>query len=110
MVLLQAMFALAVERGEITSNPVALVRKAAAGPDPGDRGPEPRRGTRPRMPTGFGDLFSATLVSVLAYAGVRPGEALALERRHVRNDTPATIVASGSCKSTTHYSCCGPVA
>jgi integrase len=34
-----------------------------------------------------GDLFSATLVSVLAYSGMRPGEALALERRHIRNDT-----------------------
>ncbi|HMJ35362.1 MAG TPA: hypothetical protein VK501_15740 [Baekduia sp.] len=34
-----------------------------------------------------GDLFSAALVSVLAYSGMRPGEALALERRHIRNDT-----------------------
>jgi integrase len=34
-----------------------------------------------------GEVFDATLVSVLAYAGVRPGEALALERRHIRKDT-----------------------
>jgi integrase len=34
-----------------------------------------------------GALYDATLVSVLAYSGVRPGEALALERRHIRNDT-----------------------
>ncbi len=34
-----------------------------------------------------GDLFSATLVSVLAYAGVRPGEGIGLERRHLREDT-----------------------
>jgi integrase len=36
---------------------------------------------------GHGDLFSATLVGVLAYSGMRPGEALALERRHIRNNT-----------------------
>lgn len=34
-----------------------------------------------------GDHRSATLVSVLAYAGLRPGEALALEWRHVRDRT-----------------------
>jgi len=34
-----------------------------------------------------GDLMGATIVSVLAYAGLRPGEAVALERFHVRNDT-----------------------
>lgn len=34
-----------------------------------------------------GDLRSATLVSVLAYAGLRPGEALALELRHIRERT-----------------------
>ncbi len=34
-----------------------------------------------------GDHFSATLVSVLAYACLRPGEALGFQRRHVRTDT-----------------------
>jgi integrase len=34
-----------------------------------------------------GDHRSATLVSVLAYAGLRPGEALGLEWRHVRERT-----------------------
>jgi integrase len=34
-----------------------------------------------------GDLCSATLVSVLAYAGVRPGEALALTFGDVRERT-----------------------
>jgi integrase len=33
------------------------------------------------------DHRSATLVSVLAYAGLRPGEALALQWRHVRENT-----------------------
>jgi integrase len=34
-----------------------------------------------------GDHRSATLVSVLAYAGLRPGEALGLEWHHVRDHT-----------------------
>ncbi|MGH2941956.1 MAG: hypothetical protein ACRDLN_04190 [Solirubrobacteraceae bacterium] len=34
-----------------------------------------------------GDARSATLVSVLAYAGVRPGEALALRFRDVQERT-----------------------
>src|SRR3712207_8563861 len=34
-----------------------------------------------------GDLRSATMVSVLAYAGVRPGEMLALERSHIGDET-----------------------
>ena len=32
-------------------------------------------------------MRDATLVCVLAYAGLRPGEALALEWRHVRDRT-----------------------
>jgi integrase len=88
MVLLQAMFTLAVEWGEITHNPVALVRKPRQGRTRAIEVLEPRvvEQIRERL-LADGDLFSATLVSVLAYAGVRPGEALALERRHVRNDT-----------------------
>jgi integrase len=35
----------------------------------------------------IGDLRSATMVSVLAYAGVRPGEMLALERSHIGDET-----------------------
>jgi integrase len=34
-----------------------------------------------------GDLRSTTLVSVLAYAALRPGEALGLELRHIRERT-----------------------
>ena len=88
MVLLQAMFALAVEWGETTTNPVSVVRK-------------PRQGRQRAIevidPAGVesvrawflerADLFSATIVSVLAYSGMRPGEAVALERRHIREDT-----------------------
>jgi integrase len=88
MVLLQGVFTIAIEWGEAESNPVSVVRK-------------PRQGTRrvvqaiapegvERIRTFFlaaKDLRSATLVSVLAYAGLRPGEALALEFRHVREST-----------------------
>ena len=34
-----------------------------------------------------GDLLSATIVVVLAYTGLRPGELLALELRHIRDET-----------------------
>jgi integrase len=88
MMLVQAMFTLAVEWGEIDRNPVALVRKPRQGRqravevmDPGSVE------TIRRWLIARGDLFSATLVSVVAYSGVRPGEALALERRHIRKDT-----------------------
>jgi integrase len=88
MMLVQAMFTLAVEWGEIDRNPVAFVRKPRQGRqravevmDPGSVE------TIRRWLIARGDLFSATLVSVVAYSGVRPGEALALERRHIRKDT-----------------------
>jgi integrase len=88
MVLLQAMFTLAVEWGEVDENPVRLVRK-------------PRQGRRravqitppavvERLRRHFlerDDLLSATILVVLAYAGLRPGELLALELRHVRDET-----------------------
>jgi len=88
MMLLQAMFTVAIEWGEATANPVAVVRKprqgrrravAAIAPEAVEllRAELLRRGS-PR---------SAALVSVLAYAGLRPGEALALEVRHVRERT-----------------------
>jgi integrase len=88
MVLLQGVFTIAIEWGEAESNPVSVVRKPRQGA---------RRVVEPIAPEGVerirsvflsgGDLRSATLVSVLAYAGLRPGEALALEFRHVREST-----------------------
>jgi integrase len=88
MMLVQAMFTLALEWGEATSNPVALVRKPRQGRQRAIEVMDPNLVERVRRwLLDHGDLFSATLVSVLAYSGVRPGEALALERRHVRNDT-----------------------
>jgi integrase len=88
MVLLQAMFALAVEWGEITTNPVSLVRKPRQGRQRAIEVLDPKVVELVRSwMLARGDIFDATLVSVLAYAGVRPGEALALERRHIRKDT-----------------------
>jgi integrase len=88
MVLLQAMFTLAIEWGEAQANPVSVVRKPRQGR---------QRAVEPLTPEDIeslrwvlldaGDLRSATLVSVLAYAGLRPGEALGLEWRHVRDRT-----------------------
>lgn len=88
MMLVQAMFTLALEWGEATSNPVALVRKPRQGRQRAIEVMDPNLVERVRRwLLDHDDLFSSTLVSVLAYSGVRPGEALALERRHVRNDT-----------------------
>lgn len=88
MTLLQAMYSVAIEWGEASTNPVSVVRKPRQGR---------RRAVTPIAPEGVerlrvelargGDLRSPTLVSVLAYAGLRPGEALGLERRHIRERT-----------------------
>ncbi len=88
MVLLQAMFTVAIEWGEATTNPVSVVRKPRQGR---------KRAVEPLSPDAVeqiravllaqGDVRSATLVCVLAYAGLRPGEALGLEWRHVREST-----------------------
>jgi integrase len=81
----------AVEDEVIVRNPVRLVRKAACGP---------RCEVRPLAPATVeamraylladgseNPLRDATLVSVLAYAGLRPGEALALRWGDVRENT-----------------------
>lgn len=88
MVLLGAMFTVAIEWGEAAANPVSVVRKPRQGR---------RRAVAPLAPEAVellraellrrGSPLSAALVSVLAYAGLRPGEALALEVRHVRDHT-----------------------
>ena len=88
MLLLQAMFTLAVEWGETDHNPVALVRKPRQGRTRAVVPLDPLSVERIRVQLlQVEDPFSATLASVLAYSGVRPGEALALERRHIRGDT-----------------------
>jgi integrase len=74
--------------GPSQSNPVSVVRKPRQGR---------HRAVEPLTPESIeelralmvedGDQRSATLVSAMAYAGLRPGEALALEWRHVRTST-----------------------
>jgi integrase len=74
----------AVEAGHLQSNPARAVRKAAIPPRAEVRPLPPsvvelmRRASAPR---------DATLLSVLAYAGLRPGEALALQWRDIRQHT-----------------------
>lgn len=88
MGLLQAIYTVALEWGEATSNPVKVVRKPRQGrrrvvaPLP----PEAVEAIRARL-LRSGHEPSGVLVSVLAYAGLRPGEALALEVRHLRERT-----------------------
>lgn len=88
MNLLQAMFTVAVEWGEADANPVTAVRKPKQGRkrvvEP--LAPEAVEAIRAVM-LAAGDVRSATMVSVMAYAGLRPGETLALEPRHIRERT-----------------------
>jgi integrase len=88
LTLLHGILQRACEWGRLTSNPVAAVRKPPA---------RRSRTITPLPPTtverirhkllAAGRLRDATLVSVLAYAGLRPGEVLALKWRHVRERT-----------------------
>lgn len=88
MSMLQAVFRWAVETDRLKVNPVSQVRKPAAARS---------RAVQPLVPDAIesvreyfiaaGDMLSAVLISVLAYAGLRPEEALALEWRHVRKET-----------------------
>jgi integrase len=88
LTMLQGMLARAVEWQQIQTNPVKAVRKPRT---------RRERAVVPLSPTEIerirrhlldeGRLRDATLVSVLAYAGLRPEEALALEWRHVRAKT-----------------------
>ena len=74
----------AFESGQIQTNPARAVRKA----------PRPRRAeVRPLPPLTIERMRAAStardaaLISVLAYAGLRPGEALALQWRDIREQT-----------------------
>lgn len=84
MSVLQSMLRRAVEEDRIRSNPVAQVRKPAAAR---------QRAVRPLPPATIeavrGALTGddAILITVLAYAGLRPEEALALQWRHIRQGT-----------------------
>jgi integrase len=88
LLLLQAMCRYAVELDEIPVNPVREVRKPRQGAGKTVHPltpPEVEAIRRHFVETG--DVFSWALVGVMAYAGPRPGEALGLELRHVRERT-----------------------
>jgi integrase len=88
LTMLQGMLSRAVEWQRIQVNPVKAVRKPSS---------RRERAVVPLPPAqiellrrhllGDGRLRDATLVSLLAYAGLRPEEALALEWRHIRKKT-----------------------
>src|SRR4051794_23830565 len=88
MTMLQGVMQRAVEWGRVQSNPVRSTRKP---PKP------PRRAVQAIPPSLIetmrgqllerGRVRDATLLSLLAYAGLRPQEALALQWRHVRERT-----------------------
>ena len=83
--LLQAICRQAVEWEELRANPVKQIRKPPAPRQLAIRplGPDAVEALRAAMGSGR----DATLVSVLAYAGLRPEEALALQVRHVGQAT-----------------------
>lgn len=72
----------AVEDEEIETNPVARVRRLPAKRRPKVVPPSPKTIERIRAELGEQD---AVAVAVLAYAGLRPGEAFALRWRNVRD-------------------------
>lgn len=85
MSVLQAMLRRAVEEDRLRSNAVKQVRKPKA---------TRQRAVRPLPPASVEQVRAAmaapphaVLISVLAYTGLRPEEALALEWRHVRDGT-----------------------
>lgn len=90
MQLLGGILQRAVESERIARNPVRIVRKA---PRP------PRQEVRPLPPATVeamragSSLRDATLISVLAYAGLRPGEALHLRWQHVGTRTLTVYAA-----------------
>ncbi len=88
LALLQGVLRRAVVWQRITSNPVALVKKPSQRRKHVVRPIAPAKIEKVRAALlGSGRLGDATLVSVLAYAGLRPGEALALEWRDVQERT-----------------------
>ena len=88
LTLLQGVLQRACEWGRIPSNPVQALRKPPAGRARSvtPLAPETVEAIRDRL-LRCGHVRDATLVSVLAYAGLRPGEALALSWAHVRERT-----------------------
>jgi integrase len=103
LVVLQSMLQRAVEWNRIDANPAKLVKKPSQ---------TRSRVVRPLVPTDVekirkallddGKQMDATLIAVLAYAGLRPGEALGLRWHDIRNNTILVerSVAFGKLKTT----------
>jgi len=88
LVLLQGVLQRACEWGRLASNPATVVRKPLPPRARAVVSLAPERVEAIRFALlGCGRIRDATLVSVLAYAGLRPGEALALRWAHVRERT-----------------------
>lgn len=88
LAVLQSILQRAVEWERIGSNPARSVRKPPMRRDRAITPLTPETVERIRATLlGQGRVRDATLVSVLAYAGVRPQEAVALRWRHVRKNT-----------------------
>lgn len=96
MMVLSGIMRHAVIRGRVDRNPVQPVRIAQ---------PKRKRAIRPLAPSSVeqirramladDDEYSATLVSVMAYAGLRPAEATALMWEHIGERTILVEQASG---------------
>lgn len=103
MVILQGVLERAVEWQRIPANPARAVRKPPQRRERAVRAMPPLEVERIRAHLiDRGRVRDATLVSVLAYAGLRPGEALALTWAHVRERTILVerAVALGEVKTT----------
>jgi integrase len=88
MTMLEGVLQRAVEWGRISSNAVKITRKPPKKYRPAVQAIPPSviEVMRARL-LAVGELRDASLLVVLAYAGLRPQEALALEWRHVRERT-----------------------
>jgi integrase len=103
MVILQGVLERAVEWQRIAANPARAVRKPPQRRERAVRPPSPREVERIRARLLESErLRDAVLVSVLAYAGLRPGEALALTWGHLGERTVLVeqAVALGQLKAT----------
>ncbi len=88
MTMLQGVLQRAVEWGRVPTNAVKMTRKPPKQLRPAVEAIPPHQVEVMRsLLLERGRLRDATLISVLAYAGLRPQEALALEWRHVRDRT-----------------------
>jgi integrase len=86
MVILQGVLERAVEWQHIPANPARAVRKPPQRRDRAVRPLSPLAVERARAHLlDLGRIRDAVLVTVLAYAGLRPGEALALTWSHIRD-------------------------